>query len=161
MKTRDTIKTKPSLSLKTICRWMMEDGRYPIYEKTHLLFGIDDNLAVLEYDEGVLSVRLFFSIEEEYYDMFLKASNSTMMESLAVKPVILDDKKDIMFSCESICYTKTDLKRFLPRMVDLLKKAVSIHKAEMKSLVIADGLNSGILITADEGLQTKSNMPVS
>ena len=54
---------------------MMEDGYYPVFEQTHIQFGMDDNIAVVEYEEGILSVRLFFSIDEEAYDLFLEACN--------------------------------------------------------------------------------------
>ena len=74
---------------------MMEDGYYPVSEQTHIQFGLDDNIAVVEYEEGILAVRLFFSIEEEACDLFMEASNSMMMCSHSVKAVVLDDMKNI------------------------------------------------------------------
>jgi hypothetical protein len=53
---------KTSLNMRSIFRCMMEEGYYPVYENTHITFGLEDNLAVVEYEEGILSVRLFFSI---------------------------------------------------------------------------------------------------
>ena len=70
--------------MRVIFRCMMEDGYYPTYEGTHILFNVDDNTAVLEYEEGILSIRIFFSIEEDAYDLFLEASNAMMMESFIV-----------------------------------------------------------------------------
>ena len=94
------------LSMRSMFRCMMEEGYYPTFEQTHIQFGLDDNIAVVEYEEGVLSVRLFFSIEEEAYEIFLEASNMMMIETFAVKPVILEDMKNIMFSCEMRCDTR-------------------------------------------------------
>ena len=88
-----------SLNMTVIFRCMMEDGYYPTYEKTHILFNIDDNVAVLEFEEEILRNRIFFSIEEDEYDLFLEAANAAMLESSIVKPVIMDDMKNIMFSC--------------------------------------------------------------
>ena len=41
--------------------------------------------------------------EVEIYDYFLEVSNTTMAETFIVKPVILDDRKNIMFSFEMLC----------------------------------------------------------
>ena len=116
----------------------MEEGYYPTFEKTHIQFGLDDNIAVVEYEEGVASVRLFFSIEEDAYELFLEASNATMVETFAVKPAILDDMKNIMFSCEMLCENLREFRKFLPWAVDRLNEALTVHKAEMKRLVLAD-----------------------
>ena len=51
-----------SLKMRVIFRCMMEEGYYPSYEKTHILFNVEDNVAVLEYEEDILSIRIFFSI---------------------------------------------------------------------------------------------------
>jgi len=128
---------KPSLNLRSIFRCMMEEGYYPTFEKTHIQFGLDDNIAVVEYEEGVASVRLFFSIEEDAYELFLEASNATMVETFAVKPAILDDMKNIMFSCEMLCENLREFRKFLPWAVDRLNEALTVHKAEMKRLVLA------------------------
>ena len=116
---------------------MMEEGYYPTFEKTHIQFGLDDNIAVVEYEEGVASVRLFFSIEEDAYELFLEASNATMVETFAVKPAILDDMKNIMFSCEMLCGNLREFRKFLPWAVDRLNEALTVHKAEMKRLILA------------------------
>ena len=109
---------------------MMEGGYNPTYEKTHILFSIDDNTAVVEYEEGVLSIRLFFSIEEDAYDLFLEASNATMTETFMVKPAVLDDMKNIMFSCEILCDTEREFRKFFPRGIERLNETIMLHKAE-------------------------------
>ena len=127
---------KPCLNMKSIFRCMMEDGYTPSFEDTHIQFDIDDNIGVLEYDEDILSVHLFFSIDEESYELFLEASNLTMLETYAVKPVVLEDMKNIMFSCETI----SEFRKFLPRAIERLKEALCTHKSKMKRLVLASEL---------------------
>ncbi|MBO5808022.1 MAG: hypothetical protein J6R15_01570 [Bacteroidales bacterium] len=131
---------KASLNMTSIFRCMMEGGFCPIYEKTHIVFGIDDNMGVVEYEEGVLSVRIFFSIDEESYPLFLEASNATMIKAFSVKPVVLDDLKNIMFSCEVLCDNVREFRKFFPRSIELLKDALKQHRAEMKKLIMAEDL---------------------
>lgn len=137
------------LNLRSIFRCMMEEGLYPKYEKTHIIFDLDDNIAVVEYEEDILSIRLFFSIEEDAYDLFLEASNSTMTETFAVKPAILDDMNHIMFSCEMMCDNMRELRKFLPRGIKRLQECMSIHKEEMKKLILAENVSS-VAISAVE-----------
>ncbi len=140
----------------------MEEGYYPQYEKTHLLFGLDDNIGVVQYQEGILSIRVFFSIEPEANDLFLKASNATMVETLAVKPAVIDDMKNIMFSCEIMCDNLRDLKRFFPRGVDRLNEALTIHKAEMKKAIMTDSISSGAITSGEVfGAPAKNSKPLS
>ena len=127
-----------SLSLRSIFRCMMEDGYYPVFEKTHIQFGLEDNIAVVEHEEGILSVRLFFSIEEDTYDLFLEASNMTMLKTFMVKPAVLDDMKNFMFSCEMYCDNVRDFRRFFPRACESVKEALAAHKSEMKKLILAN-----------------------
>ncbi len=149
--------SKSSLTLRTIFRYMMEEGHYPQYEKTHILFGIDDNIGVVQYQEGILSIRIFFTIDEEAYELFLVGSNSTMVETLAVKPAVMDDRKNIMFSCEMMCDTLRDLRRFFPRGIERLKEALVVHKAEMKKAITSDSLSSGTIAAGDSlGLSSKT-----
>ena len=131
---------KASLNMTSIFRCMMEGGFCPIYEKTHIVFGIDDNMGVVEYEEGVLSVRIFFSIDEESYPLFLEASNATMIKAFSVKPVVLDDLKNIMFSCEVLCDNVREFRKFFPRSIELLKDALKQHRADMKKLIMAEDL---------------------
>ena len=136
MKPESTRKAS-GLTMRNIFRAMMEDGYYPTFEQTHIQFGIEDNIAVLEYEENILSIRLFFSIEEEAYELFLEASNLTMTETYAVKPAILDDMKNIMFSCEIMCDTLSEFRKFLPRAIEYINTALQVHKSEMQTLVLA------------------------
>ena len=110
---------KKNLDMRSIFRCMMEEGYYPTFEKTHILFDLADNTAVVEYEEGVLSVRIFFSIDEEAYDLFLEASNAVMMDTFMVKPAVLDDMKNIMFSCEIPCDTAKEFRKFLQKDLSL------------------------------------------
>lgn len=141
---------KPSLSLRSIFRSMMEDGYYPTFEKTHIQFGLEDNIAVVEYEERVVSVRLFFSIEEDAYELFLEASNMTMIETFAVKPAILDDMQNIMFSCEMLCDNLREFRKFLPWATDRLKEALTVHKDEMKKLLLANEVAATTIPATDD-----------
>ena len=147
---RQESKGHGSLNMRSIFRCMMEEGYYPTYEQTHILFNMDDNIAVLEYEENVLSVRLFFSIDEDAYDIFLEASNAMMTETFMVKPAILDDMKNIMFSCEVPCDTLHEFRKFFPRCVERLTEAFMIHKAEMKKIILEEGVTSNAAITSEE-----------
>ena len=131
---------------------MMEDGYCPSFEQTHIQFGIEDNIAVVEYEEDIVSVRLFFSIDEEAYDMFLEASNSTMLETYAVKPVLLDDMKNLMFSCEFMCDSMKDFRRFFPRAICRLKEALSVHKTEMKKEIMANEVAAATIPATDDSI---------
>lgn len=139
-----------SLDMRSIFRVMMEEGYYPIYERTHIVFGLDDNLAVLEYEEGVLSVRLFFSIEQESYPLFLEAANQTMLKAFSVKPVVLDDMKNLMFSCEILCDTVREFRKFLPRTVELLRESLTQHRSEMKKLLLVEESTSKTIPATDD-----------
>ncbi len=139
-----------SLNMTSIFRCMMEEGYYPVYEKTHIVFGVDDNLAILEYEEGVLSVRIFFSIDQENYPLFLEAANETMLKAFSVKPAVLDDMQNLMFSCEILCDTVRELRKFLPRSIDLLRKALKQHKKEMKRLLLNEELATKKIPATDD-----------
>lgn len=128
----------------------MEDGYYPVYEKTHILFNIEDNTAVVEYEEGILSVRVFFTIEEDAYDLFLEASNAAMTETFIVKPAILDDMKNIMFSCEMMCDNTREFKKFFPKGIERIKETITVHKAEMKKLILAENVSTAVISTAED-----------
>ena len=139
-----------SLTMRSIFRCMMEDGYYPTFEKTHIQFGMDDNIAVVEYEEGILAVRLFFSIEEEAYDLFLEASNSMMMYNYSVKAVILDDMKNIMFGCEIPCDNVREFKKFFPRSIRNIKDTLVLHRHEMKALLQKSMLYKDLYTHDDE-----------
>ena len=149
-----------SLNMRVIFRCMMEEGYYPTYEKTHILFNIDDNVAVLEYEEDILSIRMFFSIEEDEYDLFLEASNAAMLESFIVKPAIMDNMKNIMFSCEMMCGTLREFRKFLPRGIQYLKEAISVHKLQMKRLILAEKVSSATISAAEETYSFKKGTKI-
>lgn len=130
-------KTSTSLSLKKIYRCMMEEGYHPYYEKTHIVFELDDNLAVVEYDRNILSVRLFFSIEEDMAQSIINVSNSVMTGSVLVKPAVLDDMKNLMFSCETMCENIRQFKSFFPKTIGILNDALNLHRKEMKIMIMA------------------------
>lgn len=136
---------------------MMEGGYYPTYEKTHILFSIEDNAAVVEYEEGILSIRIFFSIDEDDYDLFLEASNATMLKTFLVKPVVMDNMKNIMFSCEMMCSTIREFKKTFPRGIGYLKEAIVMHKSEMKQLILAHQISTATISANDDSYSyTKS-----
>ena len=132
---------------------MMEEGYYPTFEQTHIQFGMDDNIAVVEYEEGILAVRLFFTIDEDAYDLILEASNLTMLETYAVKSAILDDMKSLMFSCEIMCDNLREFRKLFPRSVSRLSEALTIHKAEVKKMILASEVASAT-IPATDGAMT-------
>lgn len=143
---------KNALTFRRIFRYLMEERYYPQFEKTHILFELDGNMAVLEHEEGILSVRLFFSIDEEEYDNFLEASNGCMLRTFIVKPAILDDGKTIMFSCENICENFRDFSRFFPRMISELRQGLKVHKAQMKEMLLSEEVAKAALPAVEEGL---------
>ena len=149
--------------MRKIFRCMMEEGYYPVYEKTHILFGIEDNTAVVEYEEGILSVRVFFTIEEDAYDLFLEASNAAMTETYIVKPAILEDMKNIMFSCEMMCDNMREFRKFFPKGIERITEAIIVHKAEMKKLILAENVSSAVVPATEDtfALYSKGVKPMS
>ena len=141
----------------------MEEGYYPVYEKTHILFSIEDNTAVVEYEEGILSVRVFYTIEEDAYDLFLEASNAAMTETFIVKTAILEDMKNIMFSCEMMCDNMREFKKFFPKGIEMIKEAIIVHKAEMKKLILAENVSSAMVSATEDTftLYSKGVKPMS
>lgn len=142
MKTNVQKTEKHSLTLKRIFRCMMEEGYSPIYEKSHILFDMGDNLGVVEYEEGVLAVRLFFSIDEDAYNLFTEVSNTVMQESDLVKPVILDDRRNLMFSCETMCDNIREFRKFFPRCINLINETLVLHKSEVKNIIMYGEVSS-------------------
>lgn len=132
---------------------MMEGGYYPTFEKTHIIFAMEDNLGVVEYEEGILSIRLFFSIDEDTGEMFMEACNKTMQETYGVKGVVLDDMKNIMFSCEFPCDTEKEFRKFFPRGIELINEALEIHKTEMKKLILAESITSKAFPATDDSAE--------
>jgi hypothetical protein len=139
-----------SLTMRNIFAYMMENGYSPNFEDGYILFDIDDNTSVLEYENGVLTLRTFFTIDKEGYEMFLEASNFAMIKSFMIKPVIMEDMNSIMFSCETFCQTMGDFKRFFPLMIEYLRKGMTVHKTEMRELLKAVEMLSYKKPAADE-----------
>lgn len=158
MKSGTDKKTRKSLNMKTIFRCMMEEGYYPTYEKTHISFGIDDNLATVEYDEGILKIRLFFSVEPETYELYLEAGNETMVKTDCVKPFILEDMEHLIFSCELLCDNIRDFRRFFPRGVALLTESLEQHKNETRRLLLASEIISKSIPATDEFTSMTGNI---
>jgi hypothetical protein len=128
----------------------MEGGYYPNYNKTHIMFNHDDNPVIVEQANGILCLRMFFTIEEEAYDLFLEASNQTMLDTYIVKPVLMNDMKTIMFSCETFCYNIREFRKFLPHCIHLIDESIAAHKKEMKKLVLAEEALSKTIPASDE-----------
>ena len=95
-------------------------------------------------------MRLFFSIDEDAYDLFLEASNETMFRTFMVKPVLLDDMDTIMFSFEVPCSTVRELRKMLRLGVEHLGKALDIHRMEMKKLILAEEMATAALPATDD-----------
>ena len=130
-------KASRGLNLRSIFRYMMEEGYYPTFENSHILFEIEGTMAIVEYEEGILAIRLFFSLEEEDNNILLASSNATMMETYIVKPIVLEDYKSLMFSCETFCETLGELKRFFPKGILLLTEAINEHKSQTRQFMLA------------------------
>lgn len=146
----DTGKSRPTLTMRSMFRAMMEEGYYPYFNKTHIMFNHDDNMVIVEHANGILCLRLFFSIEEEAYDLFLEASNQTMLDTYIVKPVLMDDMKTIMFSCETFCDNIREFRKLFPRCIHLIDESIAAHRKEMKKLVLAEETVSKTIPASDE-----------
>ena len=151
MKTKSPIQAQ-SLSMKSIFKYMMEEGYYPEFEYSHIQFDLDGNIAVVDTEEGFVSLRIFFSIDKEDYDLFLEASNSTMLKTFAIKPAVMDDMENIVFSHEFFCENLRDLKRFFPRAIETMKDALNTHKNEMRKAVMSKGALSKSIPATDESV---------
>lgn len=139
-----------SLLIRKIFTYMMENGYAPAYESGCILFDVNDNTSILEYENGILTLRTFFTIDEDGYDIFLEASNSAMVKSYMVKPVIMEDMKSIMFSCETFCSSLRDFKRFFPKMIEYSVKGLQVHKNEMRMLLDATDMLGQQMPAIDE-----------
>lgn len=136
--------------VKSIFRFLMEEGFYPTYEKTHITFEFEDNPATLEYEKGLLTIRIFFTIDEESFNMFLDAGNSTMAGTVGVKPVVLEDHKTLMFCAETMCDNMREFKKFFPRSLWNIKDCLMVHRKFMKSLLQKNMLDQNLYTHNDE-----------
>ena len=127
---------RPTLTMQMIFRYMMENGYYPEFDNTFILFDVGENTAFVDYEEGILSVKMFFAIEKDSIDTFLKASNDAMMSAYMVRPIITEEKSGIIFSCETFCDNIKDLRSFFPRLVIKLAEGLEIHKLAMQDLFL-------------------------
>lgn len=151
MKTKTPMKAQ-GLSMHAIFKYMMEEGYNPDFEYSHIQFNLDGNIAVVDADEGFVSLRMFFSIDKEEYDMFLEASNLTMIKTYAIKPAIMEDKENIVFSNEFFCENLRDLSRFFPRAIETMKDALETHKIEMRKIVMTKNALSKAIPATDESV---------
>ena len=142
--------SQKTLTKLNMFKAMMEGGYYPYYNKTHIMFSHDDNTVIVEHEDGILCVRLFFTIEEEAYDLFLEASNQTMLNTFVTKPVLMDDMKTIMFSCETFCDNIREFRKLFPRCIHLIDESIAAHKKEMKKLVLAEEALSKTIPASDD-----------
>ena len=146
------LKKGSGLTLKSMFKFMMENGYSPSFESGSIQFDLGSDIAVVEYNEGIMSARLFYTIDEDQYDLFLEASNMAMLKSYATKIAVLDSMTDLMFSCEFPCGNLRDFKRFLPMAIDRLKETIKIHKEEMRRLIIASGVVSATIPATDNSM---------
>ena len=138
------------VSIKSIFKYMMEAGYNPEFEFTHIQFDLDGNIAVVDTENGFASIRLFFAIDEESYDLFIEASNLTMLKTYAVKPAVMDDRSNIVFSLEFICYNIREFKKIFPLAIECMRDALDVHKGEMRRLIMAyNRANKSIPATED------------
>ena len=148
-KTSDADYGKP-LNLRKIFRYMMEEGYYPRYDSSYIEFKIDDNSAVVEYEEGVLSIRVFFTVDEDDYDLLLEASNISMIETFMVKPALLRNMKSIMFSFEMMCDNIREFRKFFPRGIEHLQNTILTHREEAGKLAMAEKKSSATFVATEE-----------
>jgi ketol-acid reductoisomerase len=149
------MKTSPKygqqcVSLKNIFKYMMEAGYYPEFEYSHIQFDLDGNIATVDSENGFASLRLFFSIDEEDYDIFLEASNLTMLKTYAVKPAIMDDRCNIVFSHEFMCENIKEFKKFFPHAIECMREALDEHKTEVRRIIMSRKGASKTIPAADE-----------
>lgn len=119
---------------------MMEEGYYPKYEKTQLLFYIDRNMTLLEYENDILVMRVFFSINEDDFNLFMEVSDTVMLNTHTVKALVTHDRKSIMFCCETMCDNRKSLRKFLPAMISNLKAAMNQHREQMRMQILTHTL---------------------
>ena len=64
-----------------------------------------------------------------------------MMKAFMVKPVVMNDLKNLMFSCEMFCDNVREFRKFFPRSIDILREAMHLHRIEM-TIPATDELSS-------------------
>ena len=73
-----------------------------------------------------------------------------MLKAFVVKPVVLDDMKNLMFSCETLCDTVREFRKFFPRCIELLRESLKQHRTEMKKLLLAAEVTSKTIPATDD-----------
>lgn len=124
-----------SLNYTGIFQYLMEEGYFPTFELTHILFEYEDNTAMLEYKDGMICLRVFFSIDEETSVLFILGSNSVMADTKGVKAVVLEDGDTIMFSAEFMCDNIREFRNFFPIALQNISHALDEHKKMMKEIL--------------------------
>ena len=89
--------------------------------------------------------------------MFLEADNETMMKAFVVKPVVKDDMTNLMFSCEILCDTVREFRKFFPRSIRLLRDALNQHRTEMRKLMLAHEVASKTIPATDDWMSMAGN----
>ncbi|MBO5418673.1 MAG: hypothetical protein J6A22_01190 [Bacteroidales bacterium] len=135
--------TSGRFGIRSLCRCLMEEGYHPNLEDGYVSVYLNDNVYILEYGEGIVSVMLFFSVDEEACFSFMQASNVMHLKCTTVKAVMLDDNESLMFRSEFFCNTVRQFRKFFPRSIEMLDDAVTVHRMEMKNLA---SLEPGIII---------------
>ena len=126
---------RSSLNYTGIFQYLMEEGYFPRFELTHILFEYEDNTAMLEYKDRIMCLRIFFSIDEETSILLILGSNSVMAYTKGVKAVVLNDEDTIMFSAEFMCDNIREFRKFFPIALHNLSHALAEHKNTMKEIL--------------------------
>jgi ketol-acid reductoisomerase len=146
---------KGSLNFMSIFRYLMEEGYFPTYETTHILFELEDNTALLEYEDGMLSIMVFFSIDEETSALFILGSNSVMTDTKGIKALVLEDEATIMFSAEFMCDNLRELRKFFPKALHNINHALAEHKKTMKVILEESVLYKDLYTHSDKDNASK------
>lgn len=136
--------------MRKIFAYLMENGYRPALEDSCMLLQANDNSFVLEHHDNTLTLRTFYAIEKDEYDLFLEASNMSMLDSFMIKPVIMDEGESLMFSCETFCVTFSDFRRFFPMMMEYMGKGIDAHKHYMNELLGMTELLGGKMPVSNE-----------
>lgn len=147
--------TRRSLDFTSIFQYLMEGGYFPTFELTHILFEFEDNTVLLEYADGILCVKVLFSIDEETSALFILASNSVMADTKGVKAVVLEDEVTIMFSVEFMCDNIREFRKFFPKALHNINNALVEHKKIMKVILEESVLYKDLYSHNDENNSSK------
>mgnify|MGYP002518149690 CR=1 FL=1 len=82
--------------------------------------------------------------------VFTEASIGTWNDGRNLQARLIDDMKNLMFSCEMFCDNVREFRKFFPRSIELLREALKQHRKEMKRLLLAEELVSKTVPAKDE-----------